>query len=91
MRKSNAARMLSITLFACAVLLASCGTDYWGCRCVRTCDGSIRTGYQDVCTDQEDLKLALSYATRTCEQVLSQECVTYSCGCNCFEAWANCI
>jgi hypothetical protein len=91
MKKRTTVRILAVTLFISTFFLVNCGTDYWGCKCSRTCDGQIRTGYQDVCTDEEDLTLALAYATRTCEQNLSQECVTYSCGCNCYEAWANCI
>jgi len=90
MKRRAATCLLGLTLLLSGLFLIGCGTDYWGCVCQRTCDGQVRTGLFDVCSDQDDLTLAIAYATQRCEALLAPECVTYSCGCSCYEGWANC-
>jgi len=91
MLKTITACMLCTTILVTALALFGCTTDNWNCACVRTCDGQVRAGYWDVCTDSDDLTYSLAYARNVCEARLSQECTTYSCACNCYEDWYDCI
>lgn len=90
MKSWTGARVIAGALLAGALLLAGCAThDMWDCYFERTCDGQVRAGVSEVCSDQGDLTLAVAWAVNTCENILSQECGTHSCNCRCFEDWGN--